>query len=189
MIYPVLNYKTEWFNSSGYDFGDRTPYGYHDGKDLNDNGAGNSDLGKPLYAVAKGKVVGIHNHTEYNTFGKHFFVQIDGPWGTRYVHYAHCNETFVYNGQIVEEGQKIATVGRTGTIYSHCHFAIKKKANGMDTVASNWTMLNDAWEDPITFIEQYMKPLTVREKEILNIMNSGDDDRIKVIKTRDILTK
>lgn len=153
MRYPVDNYLTEWNNSAGYDHGDSTSYGYHDGKDINDSGGGDSDLGKPLYAIAKGKIIGIHNHTV--NFGKHFFLQIDGAWGTRYVHYAHCNEIFVALDQEVEEGQRIATVGKSGTPYAHCHFSIKKKPNWMDTIANTRAYLDEYWEDPITFIEKY----------------------------------
>ncbi len=153
MIYPVDNYLTEWNNSAGYDHGDSTSYGFHDGKDINDSGGGDSDLGKPLYAISKGTIIGIHEHIV--NFGKHFFLQIDGAWGTRYVHYAHCNDIFVSLDQVVEEGQKIATVGKSGTPYAHCHFSIKKKPNGMDTIATTKAYLDEYWEDPIAFIEKY----------------------------------
>lgn len=156
MRYPVDNYKTEWDNHAGYDYGDTTAYGFHDGKDINDNGSGNSDLGKPLYAIAKGRVVGIHRHTSSGNFGNHFFLMITGEWGIRYVHYAHCLELFVQENQEVEEGYKVATVGNSGTVYAHCHFAIKKKASGMDDIANNRVHLDDVWEDPIAFIEKYM---------------------------------
>lgn len=182
MRYPVENYLKDWNNNAGYEFGDATAYGVHDGKDINDNGGGNSDFGKPLLAVASGPIVGVHQHTGQNNFGKHFFLQIDGPWGIRYVHYAHCNELFVKQGQIVKEGDKIATVGNSGTIYAHCHFAIKKKANGMDAIASNKAQLLDAWEDPIAFIEKWMKPqptgddvLVNKARQILNGSGSPKD--------------
>jgi len=156
MRYPVDNYKTESNNHAGYDFGDQTAYGFHDGKDINDNGGGNSDLGKPLYAIAKGRVVGVHKHTGSNNFGNHFFLLIEGPWGIRYVHYAHCLEVLVTEGQEVPEGMLVAKVGNSGTVYAHCHFAIKKKPSGMDDVANNKTELEDIWEDPNAFIEKYL---------------------------------
>lgn len=157
MRYPVTNYKTEWDNHAGYDYGQMTSYGFHDGKDINDNGGGNSDLGKPLYAIADGKIVGVHEHTGQGNFGKHFFLQIDGAWGTRYVHYAHCNKLLIKLDQVVKEGDQVAEVGNTGTVYAHCHFAVKKKANGMDTIATNKALLDDAWEDPIAFVEKYLQ--------------------------------
>lgn len=160
MIYPVDNFKTEWNGTAGYGFGQSVSYGFHDGVDLNDNNGGNSDLGKPLYAVAKGTVVGVHEHTGSGNFGKHVFIQIDGPWGTRFVHYAHCLEISVQPGQVVEEGQQIAKVGNSGTVYAHCHFAVKKKASGMDDVANTKAELDDIWEDPIAFIEKYLTSAT-----------------------------
>lgn len=155
MRFPVDNYLTEWNNTAGYSFGDTTSYGFHEGDDINDNGGGDSDLGKPLYAIADGIVVGVHSHSTIPTFGKHFFIQINGAWGTRFVHYAHCNEIFITEGQQVKEGQKVATLGKSGTQYAHCHFAIKTKANGMDTIANTKAQLDDAWEDPIKFIKTY----------------------------------
>lgn len=163
----VDNYTTEWNNSAGYDFGDPTSYGFHDGKDINDNRAGDSDLGKSLYAIADGKITGIHQHTTKPTFGKHFFLEINGSYGIRYVHYAHCQDLFIIEGQEVKEGNRIATVGKSGTDYAHCHFAIKKKANGMDTIAKTKAELDDAWEDPIKFIEANMEPMvTIPQKEL-----------------------
>lgn len=178
MIFPVKNYYDEWKNDAGYKFGQKINANYfHDGLDINDNGAGDSDLGKPLYAIANGIVVGIHSHSTQNTFGKHFFIQIDGAWGTRYVHYAHCNEIFITEGQQVKEGDKIATVGKTGTKYAHCHFAVKKKANGMDTVATTKPQLDDAWEDPIAFVERYIGTggmATITQKELDEIRIARD---------------
>lgn len=184
MRYPVDNYKTEWNGTAGYGYGATTSYGFHDGVDINDNGAGNSDLGKPLYAIASGKIIGVHQHTGANNFGKHFFLQIDGSWGTRYIHYAHCNELFVKLDDVVNEGQKIATVGNTGTVYAHCHFAIKKKPNGMDTIATNKPYLDEYWEDPIKFIEANMKPA-----DTLDSLRKQRDDNwnlfVKAEKERD----
>jgi len=154
MRFPVNNYYSEWDNNAGYGFGQAVSYGFHCGKDINDNNGGNSDLGKPLYAISKGKIIGVHQHTGKGNFGKHFFLQIEGAWGIRYVHYAHCNELFVVLDQEVTEGQLIATIGNSGTTYAHCHFSIKKKTNGMDTIAKTRVQLDDAWEDPISFIEK-----------------------------------
>lgn len=176
MRYPVDNYKTEWNGTAGYGFGAKTSYGFHDGVDINDNLGGNSDLGKPLFAIAKGKVIGVHQHTTANTFGKHFYLEITGSWGTRYVHYAHCNELFVVVGQEVIEGQKIATVGNSGSVYAHCHFALKKKANGMDTIATTKAILDDAWEDPIKFIEANMAPTPTLQAQIDAMRKERDEN-------------
>lgn len=154
MRYPVDDFKTRWNITAGYGFGVKTDYGSHEAVDLNDNGAGDSDFGKPLYAIADGVVTSVHSHTTIPSFGKHLHLQIDGSWGTRYVHYAHCNEIFVTEGQQVKEGEKIATVGKSGTQFAHCHFALKKEPTGVDSVAKTLTDLNK-WEDPIAFIEKW----------------------------------
>lgn len=61
----------------------------------------------------------------------------------------------------MEEGQQIARVGKSGTVYAHNHFTIFKVdpatlPQGIDTVATTWQQLNDWWEDPIAFIEKWM---------------------------------
>ena len=157
MIYPVQNFKTEWNGTAGYGFNAKTSYGFHDGVDLNDNQGGNSDLGKPLYAISAGIISTIHKHT--TGFGNHFLLRIEGKWGTRWIHYAHCKDIFVVDGQFVPEGFKIATVGNSGTTYAHCHFACIKKLTNSDNVANTQAELNDLWEDPIKFIETNMKPV------------------------------
>jgi len=154
MKYPVDDFLTKWNTTAGFGFGDKTDYGSHEATDLNDNAGGNSDLGKPLYAITKGTVTSIHNHTTKPSFGKHLHVKIDGPWGTRWVHYAHCNEIFVIEGQEVEEGEKIATVGNTGTTYAHCHLALKNTPTGVDGIAKTLDDLKK-WEDPIVFIQKW----------------------------------
>lgn len=155
MRYPVDNFKTEWNGTAGYGFNAVTNYGRHDGVDLNDNNGGNSDLGKPLYAVSAGIISSVHRHA--TGFGNHFLLRIEGKWGARWIHYAHCKDILVSDGQFVPEGQKIATVGNSGTTYAHCHFACLKKLTNIDNVANTLAELNDLWEDPIKFIEANMK--------------------------------
>ena len=60
MRYPVNNFKTEWNLTAGNPFGQPTSYGFHDGVDINDNGGGNSDLGKDIYAISNGELVYWH---------------------------------------------------------------------------------------------------------------------------------
>lgn len=162
MRYPVDNFKTEWNTSAGYEFGDKTDYGFHEADDLNKNGGGNIDLGQPLYAIAKGQITSVHTHTGSPTFGKHLHLKINVGGKDYWVHYAHCNDIFVSEGEIVEEGQKIATVGNTGTIYAHCHFAIKNQPTGIDGLAKVQADLAK-WESPIKFIEKH---LTAEKKKI-----------------------
>lgn len=178
MRFPVENFKTDWNITAGFSFGAKTSYGYHDGTDINDNGGGNSDFGKSLYAIADGVVASVHLHTTKPTFGKHIHIKIDGAWGTRWVHYAHCNEVFVTEGQAIKEGQRIATVGNSGTDWAHCHFALKKEPTGIDGIATSLDLLKK-WEDPIKFIEKWssdiiIPPMNDQTKIPATLLNSSD---------------
>lgn len=157
MRYPV-NEWSKWYNAQS--FGAQTNYGYHDGEDLNLKTGGNTDLGQPILCVAAGQVTSVHNHTGQNTFGNHVHVQHDGAWGTVYSHYAHCQTISVQVGQIVSEGQQIATVGKSGTTLAHLHFAIKLQPTGIDGIARTKTELLK-WTDPIVFIQKWAKEPTV----------------------------
>ncbi len=172
MRYPVDDFKTRWNTTAGFGFGDKTDYGSHEAVDLNTNAGGNADLGESLYAIAKGTVTSIHSHTTKPSFGKHLHIKIVGPWGERWVHYAHCNEIFVTEGQEVNEGDRIATVGNSGTVYAHCHLALKNTPTGVDGIAKTLEDLKK-WEDPILFIEKWMGAST---EEMIPVPRSQLED-------------
>lgn len=155
MRYPHDNFTTDWNVTAGYGYGDATAYGFHEGVDVNDNGGGNSDLGKPIVAIADGVVTSVHDHTGVPTFGKHIHYQIDGPWGTRYVHHAHCQAILVQVGDKIQEGQVIARVGNSGTVFAHDHWAIKKRPTGVDAICTLRVEL-EKWEDPMAFVKQWL---------------------------------
>jgi murein DD-endopeptidase MepM/ murein hydrolase activator NlpD len=145
-------YKRLWYNAQG--FGVKTSYGYHEGDDYNLKTGGDSDLGQPIYAIADGVVTSLHDHTTKPTFGRHLHIKHDGPWGTVWSHYAHLLDIFVVPNQTVKEGQKIATLGKSGTNWAHLHFAIKKQPTGIDGIAKTLEDLK-MWVDPIPFIEKW----------------------------------
>jgi murein DD-endopeptidase MepM/ murein hydrolase activator NlpD len=158
MIYPVNNFS-DWYDAQPY--GNVTTYGFHEGADLNLKTGGNTDLGQELKSIAKGKIVYYHysSHPTVN-FGRHLVVKIEGPWGTRWVHYAHCqSEGFLNASQDVTEGQVIARLGNSGTAYAHCHFAVFKvdpaTIGGIDVIARTREQLESWWEDPIAFINTW----------------------------------
>ena len=154
MKFPVDSFDTQWNTTAGYGFGVPTSYGFHEGVDLNDNNGGNSDLGKPLYAIADYEITSVHDHA--TGFGKHIHYLIKGDFGERYVHYAHCNEVFVTVGQKGKEGDKLATLGNSGnSTYAHLHWAIKKRATGIDSVAKTQADL-EAYENPVDFVKANM---------------------------------
>ena len=164
MRYPVNNFKTDWNQTAGNGFGAKTTYGFHDGVDLNDNGGGNSDLGKEIFVIQNGELVYYHAGKHPTTgFGYHSVYKITGSYGTRWVHQAHCMPDMTPAVKAVSENEKIARVGNSGTTYAHIHFAIFKVdpatlRNGIDTIAKTEQELNSWWENPIAFIEKQMTP-------------------------------
>ena len=154
--------------TAGYGFGAPTNYGFHEAADINGNGGGNADLGIPIHAIADGEVTSVHNHTTKPTFGNHIHYKIDGIWGTRYVHHAHCQTILKKVGDKVKEGEIIATIGNSGTEWAHDHFAIKKEPTGIDGIATTKELLKK-WEDPIAFIEAQMNVSNDALTECLNM--------------------
>lgn len=171
MRYPIgiLGTKEEYqqFWYSAQIFGAKTSYGYHEGVDINLLTGKDTDLGQPLYAIANGKIIYYHYGSHPNSrFGRHLVYRIDGPWGSRWVHYAHCGEKdFVASVQNIVEGQKIAELGKSGDQpqYAHLHLSIFKvdpvTIGGIDRFARTRKELNDWWEDPLIFIETWSQPI------------------------------
>lgn len=154
-------YENAWYIAQG--FGAVTTYGRHEGIDLNLKTGGDSDLGQPLYSLVNGNIVYFHYGSHPTTgFGRHLVVKIEGAWGIRWCMYSHCgSNAFLNAAQSVTEGQKIAELGKSGNSPSaHLHFSIWKKDpatnGGIDSFAHNETELNEKWEDPINFINQWL---------------------------------
>ena len=164
MRYPVgilgneTEFKKYWYLAQRFN----SPPG-HDGVDINLQTGGNTDLGEPLYAIADGSIRYIHNHHPDKLFGLHFALEIQGPWGIRWAHYAHCDpKDFPQEPQVVREGQMIARLGKTGTQLAHLHFSILKvepdTIGGIHTVSYAYKTLMAYWEDPVKFFEKWVQP-------------------------------
>lgn len=123
----------------------------HLGDDLNGVGGGDTDLGDPIYAAANGEVV--------------YAEDIRGGWGNviRIVHtipggkqveslYAHCDEIFVNEGDVVMKGHKIGTIGTAHGIYlAHLHFEIRDSV-GMP-IGGGYSSNTKGYVDPTKFIK------------------------------------
>ena len=168
MRYPVGNtgsreeFERDWYLAQA--FGQHVDYGYHEGGDINLRTGGDSDLGQPLRAIANGRVIYYHRDSHPGTrFGRHLVMRIEGLWGVRWVHYAHCDVADFTNRVVdVQEGQMIARLGKSGdSPLAHLHFAILKvdpnNIGGIDRYAKTLTELNAYWEDPIAFIQQWSR--------------------------------
>lgn len=168
MRFPTDNFETDYNLTAGYGFGQKTSYGFHEANDINMNGGGNIELGQPVYAVADGEITSVHLHIGQNTFGKHLHLKINIDGKDYWVHYAHLNDILVAEGAKVKKGDKLGTIGNTGTTYAHLHFAIKNQPTGVDGIAKTSEDLKK-WENPIEFIKRHFvnEPMvTLPQKEL-----------------------
>ena len=83
--------------------------------------------GQPVYAAGAGKVVYVGN--QLRGYGNLIMIKHGEDYITAY---AHNDTMLVNNGQNVKAGQKIATMGSTGTDTVKLHFQIRYKATAID---------------------------------------------------------
>ncbi len=85
-------------------------------------------IGEPVYASRAGRVIYASN--ELSGFGNCIIIQHDPTWTT---FYAHNNKNFVQAGDIVQSGQLIAEIGKTGRATGpHLHFEIRCDGQAID---------------------------------------------------------
>ena len=83
-------------------------------------------MGTKIKSATEGEVVLVSEEGDY---GKHIKVQI----GEVSIIYAHCNQLYVKQGDIVTQGQEIAEVGSTGNSTGpHLHFEIRYSERTVD---------------------------------------------------------
>ncbi len=81
-------------------------------------------LGAPIYAAAGGRVV--YQGSGLRGYGKLIIVKHNSDYLSAY---AHCASILVKEGSRVKRGQRIATMGRTGTSRVKLHFEIRQRGN------------------------------------------------------------
>lgn len=137
--YPVLDLK-EYIVWDGCGFIDPGYFAatgsVHSGADFNIRTGGNTDLGKPIYAMSDGTVTKAEVHRVWGNI-----VVIYHPEDRVWTHYAHCNEMQVKVGQTVACGAQIGTIGRGGKnargeyyFYAHLHCEVRV----VDLPADDW---------------------------------------------------
>lgn len=86
-----------------------------------------SNIGEPILAAAHGKVV--YSGGGVRGLGKLLILSHDGGFITAY---AHNSSLFVYNGQEVTKGYKIAEMGDSDSDFPKLHFEIRKNGLPVD---------------------------------------------------------
>ena len=116
LIWPVQNARIT------QRFGDRYEYyqAHYDAAGHNGLDFGLA-AGSPIYATADGIVTMAGD----DTLGYGLFCRLYHPSLRLGSLYAHCSELLVAEGDIVQQGQQIATVGSTGnSTGAHCHWEL-----------------------------------------------------------------
>lgn len=86
-------------------------------------------LGTPIRAAHAGKVVYV-GRKHYRGYGKLIILEHPSGWGSMY---AHCHQTWVKEGQWIQLGQEIASVGKTGNARGvHLHFELRKNKKAVN---------------------------------------------------------
>lgn len=94
---------------------------YHQGWDIG------GEFGAPMVSVLAGKVISVG----YNSSAGNF-VKVEHQPGFVTV-YCHASKTLVSTGQYVQQGEKIALVGSTGTSTApHLHFSVQVNGSYVD---------------------------------------------------------
>ena len=79
--------------------------------------------GSPIYASHSGRV--IYSGRAFRGFGKMVLIQkLNSSWSSLY---AHLDDIYVQNGQVIGKGQVVGTLGNTGKVTGpHLHFELRK---------------------------------------------------------------
>lgn len=140
--------------------------GLHTGVDYNGPGAGNADLGMPVFAIADGIVRYVGNRTDIN-FGKTVIYEIplsmklkqDLSCDSLFARSMHHADYHVNVGQSIKAGEGIATVGNTGTTWAHNHLDLYKSTISYGGVHFNYdknTRL-ESYLDSFEFIQAHLQ--------------------------------
>ena len=103
----------------------RNPMGggwkFHSGLDISNR------RGTPIYAPAPGKVIRAYYNSGYGRM-----VEVDHGFGITTV-YAHCTILRVKEGQLVQSGDLLGTIGTTGrSTGPHLHFEVRLDGHAVD---------------------------------------------------------
>ena len=131
------------YQTQGYDFFDGNQHKGHPGHDIfirDRNQDGLDDItGKSVEVISasSGIVVSVNlNWEPQSPIRGGNYIWIYEPIKSQYFYYAHLNEIFVKVGQIISKGERVGTVGRTGTNAhlkrspTHLHLTVHQSIDG-----------------------------------------------------------
>ena len=118
-ITAKLFYSTRYFGAYDLDAGEFT--GRHSGLDLK------LARGTPIGAIAGGR---IHALRQNATLGLHLIIEHRLPEETFFSIYGHLETVDVSEGDNVQPGQAIGTVGTSGNVLPHLHLQIDRGQDG-----------------------------------------------------------
>lgn len=182
-------------NWAGFTFGnfDAGSNAFHPGDDYN-LGAGNADLGDPIFAVADGRVV----YTQKSTVGYGYMTIIehetDEETRALIAHlypdfafsgalklcslYGHQSEINVVVGQLVKAGQTIGKVGKSGNApWAHLHFELYNPNGELLTKPWDYYPINQ----PLAWVKkQYLPAYLFIEATRAQVSVPNADEYIKI---------
>lgn len=147
--------------------GDVYSLGIHTGEDWNGKGGGNTDLGQPVYATAKGKVLAAKDYGApwgHVVYMEHRFIE-NARLVTVYSLYAHLDRLVAKEGQVLDKRAIIGTIGTGhGSFPAHLHFELRKQSL-KDYEVTYWPSSNgkdERWVkqhyyEPSAFIDAHRK--------------------------------
>lgn len=132
----------------------------HLGEDWNGNGGGDTDLGAPIYACARGVVIlsaNIGVGWGNCILVRHVYREPDGRIAMVDSLYAHLHQRVVKLHDLVEKGQLVGTMGgNNGMYFVHLHFEMRKNLRvGMNR--SQFPRDNSVYYSPTAFINAHRK--------------------------------
>ena len=129
--------------------------GVHPGIDVNRRD--NKDHGLPLYAIGNGRITEARKGR--GTWGPMVNLKLYGHDYT--ARYAHCKDFLVDEGDIVQRGDVIATIGTADVWDAHLHlelvvtaFLEQTRWDRWDGTEAKWAKYKHQYANPVTYIAE-----------------------------------
>lgn len=128
----------------------------HLGDDWNGTGGGNTDLGDPVFASAKGVVVYAEDHGPGWGNIVRVLHKVPGAGERGFIEtlYAHLEEIKTQLGDTLNRGQRLGSIGNAdGAYYAHLHFELRTKVG--QPVGGGYDQNTEGFTDPTAFIKKH----------------------------------